>query len=585
MGDRDTADDVEWRVPGATASQMADMFLIAHREALLATGVALDSRLVGEVASDFVERSTRTLEDVSARVGGSRCFAVFSRPAALHEVEASHPNAVSHQTLRDAQQEIAVRLSEEAHPLVVSFFDVRASSGLPDVFAVGDSGVSDSIMRGPDWNLRNHRWPSDMGDDFRANPRPALELATLWGLAWLGHGTAPNPSVSAWKGRERGAITRYLETHEPGGADVVVAATVLGVGGTGLAWFITRRLRMDREGHREGPTRIPRETAERLPEMLGVGLDPVDPEAASTEVGLDAATDLLRTYEAYTILSDRVSSRLPAEPTPHAVEAVVPPVEAAALLVLHADLDARARAWKRHVRAGRDPRAADRPRFCAFNPFHGRTRDTAAVRGASASVDVPACTACRDAIGRDEAPDALRVRSGGRTRGYTEVDDGYARSMFGALSPLAPAVRDAPDSGPAPPRTGARAAIVGLLDLVGMPLLILLLAGILGTGVSILLAGSEPEQFLTAAEQAARAAEAGPMLFGYPILNGLRGGAMGGLVAMLFFGIGAMLPTLIRDDPGPADGSGGTGGAAGGETRSDVRTDRAATRLLREEQG
>lgn len=530
----------EWRDASLTPSEIAERFLAAHRDELLATGVACDPRLQGEVADDFADRAAETLKTLSAQAEGTRCFAVFSPP---REVDPQVDDYYG--TLRQAHQEIAVQLSADAHPLVLTFFEVHSASSAPELFAVGDSGVSSPIIGGAEWNQRNHRWPTNMGDDFRVNPDPAVELATLWGLAWLGYGQAPDPAQYAWAGQERGSITRYLETHEPGGTDVVVATSVFGIGGVGLAWLIARRLRREKEGDRSEPTRIPQELAERLPTLLDVELDPVDPDAASTGAGLDAATELRELFDAYEVLSARIRSRLPAEPTRDAVVAVVPPVEAAALLVLHDDLDARARAWKRHVSAGEDPLPADRALFCAFNPFHGQASATATVRGASASVDVPACAACREAIGRDEAPDALRVLSAGRTRGYTDVGDGYARSMFNALGPLSEAVQEAPASEPVGDR--ARSAASAVVSFLAMPALLLVLAAVLGVCVSLVLAAGEPAQFLTEQDLAERAAEAGPTVFGYPVLNAVRGGLFGALFAVMAVGFGTIVLVGVRD--------------------------------------
>ena len=171
---------------------------------------------------------------------------------------------------------------------------------------------------------------------------------------------------------------------------------------------------------------------------------------ATSSAGLDWALALRDAGDDCAILAERIRARLPdgsvktRTVTSRMVDDAVPPVEAAALVVLRAEVESRERMWERHLQDGLEPDPARLPRFCAFNPFHGQTTLTASVQGASASVDVPACTACRDALGRDEAPDALRVLSDGRVRGYTDVHDDYATSMFGAVRPLGPIVTGLP---------------------------------------------------------------------------------------------------------------------------------------------
>lgn len=558
----------DWRDPTLSASEIADLFVRVHGDALRETGAVLSVPGAQDlVAAGFIDRAVAALERVGEESDGVRCLAVFSPPVVREDDE--DPYFYS-QTVREAEQEIAVRLSDDMFPLVISFFDVYGSSPTPSVYAVGESGVSDTLPGNRVGPGGGSGWPEDFGDDFRVNPEPAVDLASRWGADWLGRGARPNPQDYEASGFENGDITKYLETHEPGGADAIVAASVLGFGGIGVYWYLSRRTRLIEQEAQRGaemaPTRVPLSIVERLPELLEAPTPAVDPQRATSSAGLDWALALRDAGDDCAILAERIRARLPdgsvktRTVTSRMVDDAVPPVEAAALVVLRAEVESRERMWERHLQDGLEPDPARLPRFCAFNPFHGQTTLTASVQGASASVDVPACTACRDALGRDEAPDALRVLSDGRVRGYTDVHDDYATSMFGAVRPLGPIVTGLPDSQPVGRRDGRGDVVRGCLSLLVMPVLILLLAAIIGASVSILLAGWEPERFFTEAELAQRAAEAGPTVLGYPILNALRGAGIGAVGALLFAGLAAAIVTAFRSS---GDGS-GTGSDADG---------------------
>ena len=551
----------DWRDPALPPSGIAERFVTLHADALQETGAVFSvPRLRSEVAGDFLERATAALDRLSDRAQGARCLAVFSPPPSLEE----GPEFGAH-TLREAEQEIAVRLSEDMFPLVIAFFDVYGRSARPHVYAVGEAGVSDRLLSGG----RGQGWPEDFGDDFRVDPGPAVELATLTALAWLGPSEVPDAEDYEHDGLEAGDVSRYLGTHEPGGADAIVATSVLGFGGVGVLWFFSRRIRLSDQEVRDraasAPTRIPASIIDRLPELLRAGAPAVDPQRATSPAGLDWAVALREAAEDRAVLAERISSRLTVGSvptrtvTPRMMHDAVPPVEAAALVVLDAEVEARTRLWRRHLQHGDAPDPDSLPRFCAFNPFHGQTTLRRSVPGASASVDVPVCSACRDALGRDDAPDALRVSVGGRARGYMDVGDGYAESLFGAVRPLGPAALEAPASQPVGERDGAGSMVRGCLSLLVIPLLILLLAAVLGAGVSILLESAEAERFLTDAEQAERAAEAGPTIAGYPVLNALRGGAIGAIAALLFAGLGAVFVAFRSSGDGSAPGADASG--------------------------
>jgi hypothetical protein len=342
-------------------------------------------------------------------------------------------------------------------------------------------------------------------------------------------------------------LSGYLETHAGGGTDAVVAASVFVLGGAGTAWYLVRRARRRDEAApsastaadspqvQDGPTRIPARLVDRLPELLDATVGDPDTDAPAQE-----ARALIAADEAYAVLAERVRARLgtpgsvaeaaarpPAPPPParDRVDATVPPVEAAALVVLEAQLRARARALAVQ-RAGADPTAVPVPRFCSFNPFHGQTTVTA--QPATASAAVPVCAACRDALAAGEDPDELRVRTRTGVRSLAEADGAYARGFAGTGEELLDAVREPPDSGPAGARREARDAAGGVLTAIAVPVLVLVLAAVVGMVVSILLADGT-----VAAE------EAGPTVLGYPLLNGLRGAAIGALGGLVVFGIAA----------------------------------------------
>lgn len=236
-----------------------------------------------------------------------------------------------------------------------------------------------------------------------------------------------------------------LETHTPGGTDVIVAASVFLLGGSALAWTLVRRDQPAARSHdgsaeARSATRIPPEAADRLPELLDATAGDIDPAAATTEAGRTAAHALLEADQAFAVLAERVRARLPQGTTPgtadeaaagsrppsrQQVEDAVPPVEAAALVVLEAQLRARVRAWESHLRTGSDPADSPLPRFCSLNPFHGQATVTAEGTAASAS-DAPVCTACREAFADGRDPDVLRVRTRSGVRPVEDAEPAYA---------------------------------------------------------------------------------------------------------------------------------------------------------------
>ena len=221
-------------------------------------------------------------------------------------------------------------------------------------------------------------------------------------------------------------------------------------------------------------------------------------------------------------------------------------------MTLDAQLAHRVRTWESHVRSGTPVEGAAAPQHCALNPFHGQAAVhggsvvTATVAGRDAAIQVPVCAECREATGRDEPPDVLRVRAGRRVRPYVEVDDGYARSMFGALAPLAQACVRPPLSDPVGSRTVVPSAARGILTILGIPLLVLLGAAVVGGALAILFAGLEGQEFYTAQEQAERAAETGPTVWGYPVWNWLRGVGFGSLFAVVLAVLGLIVVGFVR---------------------------------------
>ena len=348
-----------------------------------------------------------------------------------------------------------------------------------------------------------------------------------------------------------------LETHTPGGTDVIVAASVFLLGGSALAWTLVRRDQPAARSHDESAearsaTRIPPEAADRLPELLDATAGDIDPAAATTEAGRTAAHALLEADQAFAVLAERVRARLPQGTTPgtaaeaagsrppsrQQVEDAVPPVEAAALVVLEAQLRARVRAWESHLRTGSDPADSPLPRFCSLNPFHGQATVTAEGTAASAS-DAAVCTACREAFADGRDPDVLRVRTRSGVRPVEDAEPAYARGFAGAGEELARAVQEPPASGPVGQRGGWRDATGSVLGAIAVPVAGLVLGVVVGVLVSILVAGD-------GAAGAARGEGAGPVLLGYPLLNALRGAGIGALAAVLVFGIVAAAINGVR---------------------------------------
>lgn len=348
-----------------------------------------------------------------------------------------------------------------------------------------------------------------------------------------------------------------LETHTPGGTDVIVAASVFLLGGSALAWTLVRRDQPAARSHdgsaeARSATRIPPEAADRLPELLDATAGDIDPAAATTEAGRTAAHALLEADQAFAVLAERVRVRLPQGTTPgtaaeaagsrppsrQQVEDAVPPVEAAALVVLEAQLRARVRDWESHLRTGRDPAGVPVPRFCSLNPFHGQATVTAEGAAASAT-EAPVCAACREAVAAGRDPDALRVRTRSGVRPVAEAEPAYARGFAGSGDELVRAVQEPPASGPVGRGGGGRDAARSVLGAIAVPVAGLVLGVVVGMLVSILVAGD-------GAAGAAAGEGAGPVLLGYPLLNALRGAGIGALAAVLVFGIVAAAINGVR---------------------------------------
>lgn len=349
-----------------------------------------------------------------------------------------------------------------------------------------------------------------------------------------------------------------LETHTPGGTDVIVAASVFLLGGSALAWTLVRRDQPAARSHdgsaeARSATRIPPKAADRLPELLDATAGDIDPAAATTEAGRTAAHALLEADQAFAVLAERVRARLPQGTTPgtaaeaaagsrppsrQQVEDAVPPVEAAALVLLEAQLRARVRAWESHLRTGSDPADSPLPRFCSLNPFHGQATVTAEGTAASAS-DAPVCTACREAFADGRDPDVLRVRTRSGVRPVADAEPAYARGFAGAGEELARAVQEPPASGPVGGRRDGRDATGSVLGAIAVPVAGLVLGVVVGVLVSILVTGD-------GAGGTAAGDGAGPVFLGYPLLNALRGAGIGVLAAVLVFGIVAAAINGVR---------------------------------------
>ena len=349
-----------------------------------------------------------------------------------------------------------------------------------------------------------------------------------------------------------------LETHTPGGTDVIVAASVFLLGGSALAWTLVRRDQPAARSHdgsaeARSATRIPPKAADRLPELLDATAGDIDPAAATTEAGRTAAHALLEADQAFAVLAERVRARLPQGTTPgtaaeaaagsrppsrQQVEDAVPPVEAAALVLLEAQLRARVRAWESHLRTGSDPADSPLPRVCSLNPFHGQATVTAEGAAASAT-EAPVCAACREAVAAGRDPDALRVRTRSGVRPVAEAEPAYARGFAGSGDELVRAVQEPPASGPVGRGGGGRDAARSVLGAIAVPVAGLVLGVVVGVLVSILVTGD-------GAGGAAAGEGAGPVFLGYPLLNALRGAGIGVLAAVLVFGIVAAAINGVR---------------------------------------
>src|SRR5690606_4371907 len=120
-----------------------------------------------------------------------------------------------------------------------------------------------------------------------------------------------------------------------------------------------------------------------------------------------------------------------------------------------------------------------------------------------------------------------------------------------------------------------------------IPLLILLGAAVVGGALAILLSGLEGQEFYTAQEQAERAAETGPTVWGYPVWNWLRGLGFGSLFAVVLAVLGLIVVgferTMRSDDASGADDAdrGGADDGTGGDSTDRETTDHDNTDLSR----
>jgi hypothetical protein len=544
------------------ATARAQRFLDTHGAALRRAGVALDVE-PGSVDDRFLDRAQAGLAAAQQQADGVTCLAVVLDPDAR---DGDLPLG----SQRAVRQEIAVRLAADAFPLVLIFIEAGALAHTPEIYAVGVDGVSDDLGS-------SGRWPDRFRDDFRIDPGPALELAALQGAAHLGLASQADPRDYGFAGPDRGDVTEYFETHEPGGADALTAMTVFAAGGVGLFWFISRRARLARQRARTGrdarqATPVPPDVLDRVPELLAREFPAIDPQDARTEAGLDAAVSLRAEIADHAVLRDRLTGLLreaDAGWTAQDIDRVLPPVEVAALAVLDDRLDAQVEAWEEHVHGGTTPAGAVPPGPCSLNPFHGPATTRSSAVSRSATVELPVCADCRESARNRQPPDVLRVRVGRRTRPYVEVGDTYAQSMFGVLSPLGPAARVPAASGPVGDRDTDESARAVLSSLLLVPTLILLGTALVGGALAIGLSGLEGESFYTDAELAQRAAETGPTIAGYPLGNWLRGAGIGAPFAVLAAGLAAGAVILVREisagDASPTDN------AQGDTRRSDKR--------------
>src|SRR5699024_2870527 len=120
-------------------------------------------------------------------------------------------------------------------------------------------------------------------------------------------------------------------------------------------------------------------------------------------------------------------------------------------------------------------------------------------------------------------------------------------------------------SDPVGSRTDVPSAARGILTILGIPLLVLLGAAVVGGALAILFAGLEGQEFYTAQEQAERAAETGPTVWGYPVWNWLRGVGFGSLFAVVLAVLGLIVVGFVRtmrsDDASDADADADASGA------------------------
>lgn len=557
---------------------MAATFVDLCGQTLAADGVAVEPALDGQGGPDFARRAQETLTRLEQEAGSVRCLLVAGPPP--YGVD-----GMGYAEVREAMEAAAVRLSDDLGRLVLVFLNIldRGDTQSPDIVVVDPER---GLVGG---RLTSDEWGFEFADDVRLDPRGPVDAAVRFGLARLGLADPPVQADYPAPLIARGTISRDWGASAPDRTDMGTAGSVFLLGGLGLAWVIMRRHRarmaeIDAStpgaaraaGARAGgaadlaasrPTRVPQELAARLHTLLGERFALPDPDDARTPEDVDALAELREDVESHRTLIDRVASRLDgAGPwTREEIEDRVPTVEVAALLIGHEALTARAartggvrrRSRESRGRSGsagpvRGARESGGLPRCAFNPFHGRVRKAVRFEIEGTTADVPACPDCRRLTARDERSargerrDELRVVDArGRVRPYFEVDDAYAHSMLGALSPLFDAVRVPPASQPPAvelrrrsPRPQAGRRPRTLLGRLIVPALIVAGAAVFGAALTMALASFEPETF--------RAVEdPGPVVAGLAVAN-WAWGVVNGLIGASLFALGGWMIAGIR---------------------------------------
>lgn len=285
--------------------------------------------------------------------------------------------------------------------------------------------------------------------------------------------------------------------------NALAAGTTFITTGAALAWVLIRRRRGEAARNRSRGG-IPGHIPGTLPELLAdnrqpIGTDVKQAAGCPTAEMLDAADDLSTVLSARDTVRARIlhAAGLPDTSSEEqtldseAVLQAAPITDIAALQLLN-----------KHVKVlERRPagKSAEPVLACFYNPLHSRARHTALFTGRSGALKVPVCNLCEQQTDRGENSDVLLVNPpGGRRRPvpYYTLDDGYARTGFGAFAPLWTDIPDEPAAGPG--YVARRSGQPSRLPTIATSITAVTVAGVIGAGLgtaglALIAARSTPE--------------------------------------------------------------------------------------------